>query len=491
MSVTPDVVVNIGGASGAQTVGGDIDQAFVVGQTQRGSIVKPMSCLSLNDFALKAGARLTSSPMYDWSDTFDSEGGTVEWVSRVASASATQATINLLDSGAAVSVIAKAGLLGDPDPGTWANGATGGLSVAVVVASGAFQLQTSLNGVLVESSPYFSALADAIGWAAKNSMYIVLSQGASSLLPAAAASAPLAAGSDGAALADTDYQAALDRIDSSYGPGQVIAPGRVTSTGYLQVIAHAIAKTRFALLDAPDTSSDATVEAAAQGVFGAPANGRRWAQMIAPWVLAPGLTTFTSRDTPPTALLAAAYSRIAQLGNPNTSAAGKNGIAQWVQDLSQPNWSSTQRDALAASMVSVIRRRFGGRIMIYGNRTLADPVGDANWTFAPNVRAVMWYANQARLIGEAHNFDDIDPFGHELAAYQGDLMGKAKQLYDAGALWAPSGNPSDAISVDVTSCNPPAQLAQGIVQANVSLRFSPTPDRVVVNVIKSPMTQAV
>lgn len=489
---TPDVVVNISGASGSSAGAGDIDQAFTALSTQRGSTAKPTLLQSMNDYMLYSGARQVTSPAYDWGDTYFNEGGKRQWLMRVASSSAAQATINLLDASAGVSLVAKSGLLGDPDPGTWANGSTGGLSVAIVVSSGTFQIQTSLNGVVVESSPYFSTQADAIGWATKNSNYLVLSLGASSLLPAAAAGAPLAAGSDGSALADADYANALALIPPSLGPGQIIAPGRVTNTGYLQVMAHAIANNRFALLDGPDTSSDTTIESAASGVFGAPGNARRWSQLLAPWDLAPGLTTYTLRDVPPSARLAAEYARLQPLGNPNTSAAGRNGHAQWVQDLSQPNFSPAQRDALALANVTLSRRLFGGVIATYGNRTLADPNLDQNWSMAPNVRAIMWFAHRARVVGQAHNFDTVDPFGHELAAFQGDLMGEAKKLANAGALWYPSGNVADAISVDVgPSANPPSQLAQGIVQANVELKMSPTPDRVVINVIKTPMTQSI
>lgn len=488
---TPDVVVNISGAAGNPPDNSDIGQAFAVAATQRGSIAKPILLQAPADFALYNGARQITSPAYDWQDEYFNEGGKKAYVSRVAAAAATQATLNLLDSSAATSLIVKAGVKGDPDPGTWANGATGGLSVAVIVSSGTFQIQVSLNGVVVESSPYFSTQADAIGWATLASNYIVLSLGASANLPAAAAGSPLAGGTDGS-VADSDYQAALDRIAVDYGPGQIIAPGRVTNAGYLQVMAHAISRNRFALLDAPDTSSDSAIEAAAQGVFGAPGNARRWTQMIAPWTMAPGLTTYTQRDVPPTAWLAACYARLGTNPNVNTAAAGNNGQAQWVQDLSQPNFTPTQRDALALAMVTLGRRRFGGVLRIEGNRTLADPSSDANWSMAPNVRAIMWFAHRARLVGMAHDFNTVDPFGHELAAFKGDLFGEAKKLYDAGGLWAPSGNPADAIVVDTgPSANPPSQLAQGIVQANVELRMSPSPDRVVINVVKTPMTQSV
>jgi hypothetical protein len=488
---TPDVVVNISGASGNAAAAGDIDQTFMAVPTQRGPITGPVLQQSLNDFALASGVRQTTSTAYDSSDTYYSEGGSRLWVQRVASATAAQATLSLVDSSGFVSLIAKPAYQGQSDPGTWANGSTGGLSVAVVVSSGTFQIQTSLGGSLVEASPYFSSQADAIGWSTTSSSYIVLSLGASVLLPVAAASAPLAGGSDGATLADADYANALAAIPSYLGPGQIMAPGRITATGGLQLLAHAIANNRFALIDGADTPTAATLIAAAAGLYGAPLMARRWGQMLAPWDEAPGLTTYTERDVPPCARLAAEYSRLGSLGNPNQAAAGRYGTAQWIQDLSQPSWNQADRTNLNAAGVTVSRRRFPSLIKTYGMRTLADPVADQNWSMAANVRAIMWFAHQAKIIGEAHNFDNIDPFGHELAAYQGDLMGAANTLAQAGALWYPSGNKADAISVDVTTPNTPLLLSQGYVTANVKLRMSPTPEQAIINIVKVPMADAI
>ena len=493
---TPDVLVSIGGSGAPAQDPTDTGQVFAVLQTQRGSIAKPQLLQSFGDYTVPFGYRQASSVASDWVETYFGEGGKKCWGMRVASSTAAQATLNLMDAAAAISLVVKAGYLGDPDPGTWANGATGGLSVQVVNTSGSFQLITFLNGVQVEASPVFSTQADCIGWAAQSSHYLQISLGASTLVPATAAAASLASGTDGTTLVDADWQNALNAIDPIYGWGQVAAPGRTSTTGQQQVLLHGLANSRFALLDGTDTSSDATIEAQAAALYGTvDSNGnlaRRWGQLYAPWDRIPGLTPYTYRTVPPSARAAAAYAQVDQLGNPNQANAGRHGVAQFVQDLSQPNWTATQRAALNNAGVTISRRRFGGVIAIYGMRTLADPVGDQNWSMAPNVRAVMWFAANAFIVGEAHNFDTIDPFGHELAAYQGDLIGLGAVLNKAGALWCPSKNLSDAITVDVgPSANPTQQLAQGIVRANVKLRLSPTPEQVQVAIIKYPMTQAI
>jgi hypothetical protein len=94
-------------------------------------------------------------------------------------------------------------------------------------------------------------------------------------VPAAIAATSLntTAGTDGSAVADADWQGALDRIVPDLGPGQIAAPGRTTSAGQLQVLDHAQTHNRFALLDLADTSSDATLIAAAQALYAAPNKG--------------------------------------------------------------------------------------------------------------------------------------------------------------------------------------------------------------------------
>lgn len=495
----PDITVQIAGAAAptAPVASTDTQQQFACGVTMRGSIANPILLQSKQDhdnLFTAGGARTPTNELTsDWVETFFNEGGKKLWLSRIASATATQATVNLLDSSAATSLVVKAGCKGDPDPGTWANGATGGLSVAVVTVTGGYQLQVFFNGVLVETSPTLVTQADAVGWAsgvnpAFYSKYLQIALGVSTNPPAAVAATPLAGGTDGTAIATADHQAAHDRIPKHLGPGQITDIGATTSTINLITIAHAVANRRFALLDAPDTSNDVTIETAAQALYSAPSNGRRWCQMFTPWDVVPGLTAFTTRTVPPTARQAAAYQKVDALGNPNQAAAGRFGVAQWVQDLSQPAFSDAQRLALNNAGVTVSRRRYAGRIVTYGFRTLADQTNDRDWSLAPNVRCVMWYAAQAALVGEEHFADQLDGLGHSLADFKKDLITPAKMLFDKGALFGAT--PADAFYIDTgPSVNTTETEAQGLELATAQLRFSSAGEGVQISIVKVPITQ--
>ncbi len=489
----PGPVINITSAATPRTIPTDTGQAFFVGVTQRGSSVKPVLCRSLQDVINYTGARLASSVLYDSAETYFSEGGTRLYLSRVFGAGALQASVNLLDGAAGVSLVVKAGSKGDADPGTWGNGTTGGLSVAVIANGAQYQLVTYLNGVVVETSYLLTTQADAVNWSVSSS-YINVTLGASSLVPAVAAAANLTGGTDGAATVDADWQAGHDRIPGLLGPGQIAAPGRTTSTGQLQTIAHAVANNRFAQLDAPDTAVSATLLASASALYGAPNNGRRNGQLLTPWEIIPGLTATTTRTVPPSARACAQLARTDALGNPNQAAAGRYGVAQFVTDLSQPNFDDPTRLALNNAGITLTRRRYAGAVVTYGFRTLADQVQDQQWSMAPNVRTIMWYVAQALAIGENHEFNQVDGFGRELAAFKGDLMAPAMTLYSIGALYGAQGSndPSTAFYVDVgPGINPVANLAQGIMAANVKLRTSPGAEQIVVNIIKTPLAQAI
>ncbi len=486
----PDVKVFVGTAAAPQGIPTDTGQAIMAMVTQRGSATGPTLLQQMADYTTYAGARQTSSIAYDWTDQYFGEGGKKLWAQRVVAAAATQASVNLMDSTAAVALVCKAGLLSDPDPGTWANGATGGLSVQVAQpAAGTFQLTTYLAGVPVETSPVFSTLPDAVAWAGKYSNYIVLSLGASTSLPAVAAAAPLAGGTDGT-VANSDYQNALNFIPSEIGPGQVGIPGASTSALQAMVLTHAQQYMRFALLDPTDTSSMSALISQVTPLYSTPNLARRWGQFSAPYDVIDGLTAFGSRQVPPSARLAAQYCRVDALGNPNQSAAGKFGRAQNTRDLSQPNWSDADRLAGNNAGVTISRRRSGGVIATSGLRTLADQAQDPNWSMAPNVRATMWYAAQAKAIGDEFDFSQIDGNGNALNDFGAALNAPAMTLYGQGALYG--AKPADAYLIDTTAAaNPPAQLQTGLAVANVKLRFSPNAEAVNINIVRTSITDSV
>lgn len=485
----PDVVVNVRSAVTPRTPPTDTGTAFFSGVTERGTIARSVPLRSLQDFIDRFGARLSTSVLYDAIETYFAEGGSKLYVTRVFGSGAVAATRNLLDAGAGVSLVVTAGQFGDADPGTWGNS----LKVAVVTVTGGYRIDVyrtiAGSDVLQESSYTLVTQADAVAWARSNSKFVTIALGATALVPAAAAAAALSTGTDGAAVADSDWQLALDLHAAELGPGQIVAPGRTTSAGQLQLLAHAQGRNRFALLDFPDSASRATLVAAAQALYTAPNNGRRYGQPAAPWDVIPGLTALTTRTVPPSARLAAQYARNDVLGNPNVAAAGRNGTARFVLDLSQPAWTDADRQALNEAGVTVSRRRFGNAIVTYGMRTLADQTTDVQWSMAPNVRCVMGYVADAQAIGDTHEFDQVDGQGRALSAFRGQLMAAANDLFAVGALFGST--PAEAFYVDTGSAiNTPTTMQAGEMHAQVALRTSPSAERVVIDVVKYPITQA-
>lgn len=490
-----DVFVKILSAATPRSFPTNTGTAFAVGVTTRGPEGKARLIRSLQEALAIYGERIAASPsLYDWFETFFSEGGGELYFSRVFGATAKPSTLTLKKSAEATLVV-EAAQLGVLDPGTWGNS----LFIVVEQPSGTtFKLKVELEtgGVksVVEESPVFTTQAEAVAWAKANSNYIKLTEGGAGI-PDALASKTMAGGTAGSAVADADYPKALEAFLPELGPGQVCAPGQTIGARQLAVIAHAVANNRFALLDGTDTSTVVTLVSQAQALYLAPGapgqgvTGRRFGQLLAPWEIIPGLTSTTTRTVPPSARAAAQYAKVDDLGNPNQGAAGKRGTAQFVTDLTQPGWTEAQRGELNGAGVTISRRRFGNTIQSWGVRTLADQVNDEAWSMAPNVRTIMYLAARCYLVGEEYEFDEIDGFGHAAAELAGDLSAECKALFDLGALYGK--NVSEAFAVNVgPSINTPTTLAQGKLIAQVAVRVSPIAEAVIINLVKVPITQA-
>lgn len=488
----PDVIVNVVDAPQTRTLPTDTGVAVFLGEAERGDNLAPIEVRSLSSFVEKLGVRQTNALLYDAVETFFAEGGTRVLVQRVVGAGAASASLVLLDGSAGTAATVRA-----KGPGTWGNGATGGLNVQIIAGAqaGEFVLVIYRGGTTapfeVERSPSVPDVPSLRGWSLKSSKYVEVLTGASALDPAVLAATALAGGVAGSAAVDADWQTALDRVPGDLGPGQVCAPGRTTSVGQLQIIAHAVANNRFALLDGPDTATAATIITAVQALYAAPTKGRRYFQMFAPWDIAPGLTATTLRTVPPCAAQAAAYARQDALGNPNQApAGGKNnrGVRRWIVDLSQPAWTATERQSLSEAGVTVSRRRYGNAIVTFDVVTGADQVNDALWVMAPNVRTIMAYVARARNVGDLAEFDQVDGNGYALSEFRGGLMGIADQLWGVGALYGATADQARYVDTG-PQINSLEDLQAGKLRASVALRVSPTARQVIIDVVKVPITQ--
>lgn len=111
-------------------------QAFFVGKAVRGPIDKALQVTSLEDFELKFGDFASGYFLHSTVETFFEEGGTQCYVARVekttsgtASVAATATVSNSLATPTTAITLTADG------PGTWGNGATGGLSFTIEAGS--------------------------------------------------------------------------------------------------------------------------------------------------------------------------------------------------------------------------------------------------------------------------------------------------------------------------------------------------------------------
>jgi hypothetical protein len=444
---------------------------FVAGLADRGEL-KPVRIGSMADFERYFGLRQSYSILWDALDVYFREGGARAYISRVVGPAAVSASKNLLDAGAAVSLVATA-----RGPGAWAN--TYKIGVRAGTTSG-FQIYIQdPNGVEVESSSDLITQADAVDWA-KFSSYVSLALGASALVPAVAAAAVFTAGTDDrAAITDTQWLTALDRFTEDLGPGQVSFPGRTSDVAHTQLLAHAAARNRWAVIDLPDSATAATLKASA---VAARAGNQRFGMGFAPWVVVPGITPNTLRTIPPSALVCASIARIDNVEGPNQPAAGLLGQAYYAISLSQADWDGTTRNDLYNNGVNVIRSMYGG-IRIYGWRSLVDPNADWKWINAANGRLLMSIVSRAGVVAETYVLRQIDGPGITMAAFHGDLVGLMMEYFVQGALYGAT--PDEAFIVDTgAQVNTPTTLANNELHAVIAAKMSPDAELVVIEIAK-------
>lgn len=481
MSVRPGVNVTLRSTPPSRSAPTDTGVAFATGTSDLGPAYKPTAVRSMADFERIFGLRQTYSVLYDAIDLFFREGGNLVYISRVVGPAAVIASKNLLDAGAGISLVVTA-IGAGATPNGYRVGVRAGSAGGTFVL---FVQDATLTEV--ETSPDLVNQAAAVLWA-KNSNYIRVALGVTALNPAVVAAAVLTGGTDDRTnIVDAQWQTALDAITPDFGPGQVMAPGRTTDPGHLQLVAHAAANRRVALLDAPDTATVATLQASA---IGARNGSQRFAAMFAPWVIAPGVVAGTTRSIPPSALVAGCLARNdASLFGTADPAAGDLGISLYATDLTQPPFTDAQRGTLNTSGINVIRSMFNS-IRIYGWRSLVDPLVESLWLSFGHARLYMAIAARGAVLSEAFEFDKIDGQGRKIAEFNGVLSGMLLDFYNNGDLYGATA--ADAFSVDTSAAvNTALTLANNELHAVLNVKMAPFAEMVQIEIVKRAITEVI
>lgn len=454
----------------------DTGKWFAAGLAPKGPYDRAVEITSLSEFEDVYGAREAyATTLYDSVDAFFREGGAVVVVGRVVGPTPVKATHTILDGSSGVVATATARTAGD-----WANG----LKVVVDATGSTFTVVIQdANSVVLEDLGTFATAADLVAYSASELVTFVA--GASSNDPVDQTVVLASGADDHAAAVDANWLTALNLFSKDLGPGQVSSPGRTTAAAQGQLLDHAEANNRVALLDLADTATKATLTAAAATLL-ALDNGR-YGAAFAPWAVIPGITAGTTRTVPYSAIQAGLIARNDGFGvSPNQPAAGDLGVAQYATGLSQPAWSDSDREDLNDAGVTVAIVKFG-QVRTYGLRTVSDE--DA-WVNFGNARLYMAIASEGDNIAERYVLHEVDGKGIVQAKLKGELMGMLVAFYEQGSLFG--NTPEEAFYVDTgAQVNTTASLEAGELRAVVAVRMSPAAELVVLEIVKTSITQPV
>lgn len=455
--------------------------AFIAGFAEQGPTTATL-VRSLRQFVSTFGARVAHATTYDAVEAFFREGGARAYISRVVGPAPVKASV-ILDAGSTDTVQISA-----KHYGTWQNG----LRVAVTAgdAVGEFKLVIthSDDAAISETSPSFATVAAAA--AADWSSYVVVSDDTDSALdPDVIAAQPLAGGTDDYASAtDASWETALGQFAADLGPGQVLAPGRTTVQAHTDLLEHAQAANRFALLDLADTDDVGTLTAAAASVR-ALATAKH-GQLFAPWAVIPGVVSGTTRTIPYSAIQAGLYARLARSGlDEGEAAAGlTKGRSVFATALSQEWPDDGDRETLNDAGITIAKADPAAGVVTYGNVTPASPSTAPLDREASARRLVMAITAKAGEIAGRYVFAQLDGRGRLLGEFAGELAGMLLEYYRADALFGET--PNDAFLVDVgDAVNTPETLAAGELHATLALRVSPAAEMVVVEIARTAITE--
>jgi hypothetical protein len=450
--------------------------AFVVGTADRGPANTWERIESMSDFERTFGSRQSYSYLYDALDTFFREGGGSAYVSRAVGPAAADSSVNLLDAGDSPTLLASAS-------GPGASGNDLRIDVSTVGGVTTLTVKSASTGDTLETFSTSGGKDGLLGYTGFR--YITLTDAHEGLgVPKNVTAAALTGGSDD--LVNADYSAALAAFPATLGPGQVLAPGLTDATVHEALLLHASTHNRVALLDVPNTDDLGTLEDAADtardtglGSYGA---------MFGPWARIPGSAPNTQRFVPYSAVQAGLEARRDRVASQNIPAAGRSYPLQYVMALAY-EFSDDDRTELIEYGVN-LAHTVGGLRETYGYRSLADPDTDPNWVQFNYARLRMAITASAEDIGETFLFSQIDGKGLKLSEFGSAIAGLLLDFYVLGSLYGDT--PAEAFRVDVgSSVNTAETIEAGELHAVAGVRMSPHAEMVVIEFVKTPITQAV
>lgn len=465
---------------------------FVMGISERGPIDTSHQVNSLSDFQKLYGNRVSYGTLYDQLNAYFNSGGISAYVYRVVGTTPTSGTLTLMDrAGTPINTIR----LDAASVGAWSSTVTA--QVTNGVAPNTFRILLYVNGSLVFTTG--DCANPAAGVAAVNSSsvasnYVVataLTDATSSPTnnPAVLAATALSAGTDDrGTIGTSNYTSGLANFDIALGAGAVAIPGQTGSTIWEAIADHAGKNNRIALLAFGPTDTPTTV---LTNVAGMATPYPEFCAFYYPYINISDGATGTLQISPEGYVAGVRAKAHATIG-PWQAAAGEISVSPLVLS---PVYASTGTDLANFDLARINPiRTVANTCRIYGVKSFSTD--NVNWNFI-TLRDVINYlvvAAQARL--EPYVFTTIDNQQLVFSKIVGALVGLCEPIRTAGGLYEQRDannnllDPGYAVQCDA-SMNPSDTLAEGIINAQMSVRVSPVGQRIELLITKSALTSAV
>lgn len=486
----PGVTVTTATRSGpASAEAGAAARYFVLGLTERGDVTEPVRVRSLGEYEALLGGRVSYGALHDDLRVFFEEGGAEAYVGRVVGPAAAAGTLTLNDRNATTPEPTLE--VSAASPGAWSTDLT--VAVEDGTQSGTFRLVVAYDGRIVERFDNLTTPADAVASTAASTWITVADAGSTSAAPdnqpAVAAAAALSAGDDdrGSVTAET-IGAAAARFTPDYGAGAIAAPGYDAELVGPDLIEHARAHNRLALLsvDVAAVESEATAAAATLGDL----PGSEHAGLFYPWVLMPDGAG--ARPVPPEGYVAACRARAHRDVGPWRAPAGAIAQASYILGPAV-ELDRAAGDALDEARVSAIRR-IVNTTRLYGWRSLSPDA--ENYALLTGRDVLNYLAVEGERLLEPFVFETIDGQGRLLSLVASTLVGLVDPMRAAGGLYERFDDNGEQVdpgySVDVgPTVNTDAVLAQNTISAVLAARVSPVGTLIRLTIVKAALTASV
>ena len=463
-------------------------QAFFVGLAQRGPADEAVLVTSLSEFEETFGTYVTYAYLHPTVQTFFEEGGTQCYIARVVGPNAESASINLNEGGPGGSNCITLTANG---PGDWAQN----IDIVVSASSALRNIKIYYGNLSVPvyqtgNKSTTAALVNAINNSPIASKFVTATK-LTDDLPEAMLATALSGGDDDRSddSVDEEFTAFVDALDlflDAYGTGAVACPE--TTEINTNLIAHANAYNRIALLHLEEGATDLVNSAATL----AAEDHSEHAALYYPWVFIPTEIAGVSRLIPPLGFVAGKRALAHNQTGPHQPFAGLVSGARFVSGV-EVDVNRTLGDSLDEGYINAIRL-IANSIRVYGARSLSTDTDNFRFiTIQDTVNSVVFEANASM---EDLVFAVVDGRGSLFATIEGRLTAICERMKAIGALYEAFDadgrllDPGYSVKCD-TSINTTAQLASGMIRAQLGVRVSSVGDKIEVTIIKSNLTSSI